>query len=136
MNRWISTGISILLSCLLLCGCSVIKVSSANAESLEYTVMKEADYPEEVRKLLETNKEKAFQMTYRDGQYLYLLKGYGKQETGGYSIRVEDVSRWDNAIHLETTLIGPPADEDIPKEVSYPYLVIKMEFRDDPVIFE
>lgn len=117
-------------------GCSFAKVSSANVETLEYTVMKEADYPEEIVKLLEENKEREFQMTYQDGAYLYLLKGYGKQETGGYSIQIADLSLWDNAIHLQTTLMGPPKDQELSKEPSYPYLVIKMEYRDEPVIFE
>lgn len=120
----------------ILAGCSITKVSSVNAEALEYTVMKEADYPEEVTKLLEENKEQEFQMTYQDGEYLYLMKGYGKQETGGYSIQIEDVSRWDHAVHVKTTLIGPPREEELTKEASYPCLVIKMEYREDPVIFE
>ena len=136
MKKWTITAVCMAVFSLLLTGCHITKVSSANAEALEYTVMKEADYPEEVAKLLEENKEQEFQMTYQDGQYLYLLKGYGKQETGGYSIQVEDVSRWDNAVHLKTTLGGPPREEELKKEPSYPSLVIKMEYREDPVIFE
>ena len=69
--------------------------------------MKEEDFPDKVKELIEENKESEFQLTYQDGSYLYLLKGYGKQETGGYSIQIEDLSLWDNAIHLQTTLIGP-----------------------------
>ena len=48
----------------------------------EYTVMKEEDFPDKVKELIEENKESEFQLTYQDGSYLYLLKGYGKQETG------------------------------------------------------
>ena len=64
--------------------------------------MKEEDFPDKVRELVEQNREKEFQMTYQDKGFLYLMKGYGKQETGGYSIQVQDLSLWDNAIHLET----------------------------------
>ncbi|MGI6094861.1 MAG: protease complex subunit PrcB family protein [Lachnospiraceae bacterium] len=136
MKRWTIIAAALAVLGLLLAGCSITKVSSANAETLEYTIMKAEDYPEEVAKLLDENKEQEFQMTYQDGQYLYLLKGYGRQETGGYSIQVEDVSRWDNAVHLKTMLIGPPREEELTKEPSYPSLVIKMEYREDPVIFE
>lgn len=136
MKRWTIIAAALAVLGLLLAGCSITKVSSANAETLEYTIMKAEDYPEEVAKLLDENKEQEFQMTYQDGQYLYLLKGYGRQETGGYSIQVEDVSRWDNAVHLKTILIGPPREEELTKEPSYPSLVIKMEYREDPVIFE
>ena len=62
--------------------------------------MKEEDYPEKVKELIGENKAKEFQMTYQDAGYLYLMKGYGEQKTGGYSIQIEDLSLWDNAIHL------------------------------------
>ena len=98
--------------------------------------MKEEDFPDKVKELIEENKESEFQLTYQDGSYLYLLKGYGKQETGGYSIQIEDLSLWDNAIHLQTPLIGPEEDKDLKDEPSYPYLVVKMKYREEPVIFE
>ena len=91
---------------------------------------------DDIDMLIEENKESEFQLTYQDGSYLYLLKGYGKQETGGYSIQIEDLSLWDNAIHLQTTLIGPEEDKDLKDEPSYPYLVVKMKYREEPVIFE
>ena len=40
-----------------------------------------------------------------------------------------------NAIHVQTMLIGPK-EENLKDEPSYPYLVIRMEYRDEPVIFE
>ena len=52
--------------------------------------MKEEDYPEKVKELIGENKAKEFQMTYQDAGYLYLMKGYGEQKTGGYSIQIED----------------------------------------------
>ena len=62
--------------------------------------------------------------------------GYGKQETGGYSIQIEDLSLWENAIHLQTVLIGPKDGEELKEEPSYPCLVVKMKYREEPVIFE
>ena len=35
-----------------------------------------------------------------------------------------------------TTLIGPEEDKDLKDEPSYPYLVVKMKYREEPVIFE
>ena len=86
-------------------------------------------------KTKEENKTKEFQLTYQEQGNLYLIKGYGEQKTGGYSIRIEDVSLWENAIHVQTMLIGPK-EENLKDEPSYPYLVIRMEYRDEPVIFE
>lgn len=98
--------------------------------------MREADFPDKVRELVEQNREKEFQMTYQDQGFLYVMKGYGKQETGGYSIQIQDLSLWDNAIHLETTLLGPEEGEELTSEPSFPCLVIKMKYREEPVIFE
>ena len=96
-----------LVLCCLLGGCSIEKVRAGDGVKPEYTVMKEEDYPEKVKELISENREEEFQMTYQDQGYLYLLKGYGKQETGGYSIQIEDLSLWENAIHLKTVLMGP-----------------------------
>ena len=78
--------------CSFLGGCSIEKVRAGDGVTPEYTVMKEEDFPEKVKELINENKEKEFQMTYQDQGYLYLLKGYGKQETGGYSIQMVPVA--------------------------------------------
>jgi len=115
----------VLFSCFLY-GCSIEKVRAGDGIKPEYTVMKEADFPEKVKELIAKNQ----------AGYLYLLKGYGKQETGGYSIQIEDLSLWENAIHLQTVLIGPKDGEELKEEPSYPCLVVKMKYREEPVIFE
>ena len=119
----------------LLSGCSIEKVRAQNGVKPEYTVMKETDFPDKVKELIAENKESEFQLTYQDGSWLYLIKGYGKQKTGGYSIQIEDLSLWENAIHLQTVLLGPE-EEDLKDDPSYPYLVVRMKYREEPVIFE
>lgn len=135
MKKW-TAGILLIVMCCSLWGCSIEKVRAKDGVKPEYTVMKEEDFPDKVRKLVEQNREKEFQMTYQDNGFLYLMKGYGKQETGGYSIQVQDLSLWDNAIHLETMLLGPEEGEELTGEPSFPCLVIKMKYREEPVIFE
>ena len=114
---------SVVIILLALSGCSIEKVSAQKQDKIEYTILKEAEFPEKVQELIEEKGN------------LYLIKGYGEQKTGGYSIRIEDVSLWENAIHVQTMLIGPK-EENLKDEPSYPYLVIRMEYRDEPVIFE
>lgn len=135
MKKW-TAGILLIVMCCSLWGCSIEKVRAKDGVKPEYTVMKEEDFPDKVRELVEQNREKEFQMTYQDSGFLYLMKGYGKQETGGYSIQVQDLSLWDNAIHLETMLLGPEEGEELTGEPSFPCLVIKMKYREEPVIFE
>ena len=135
MKKW-TAGILLIVMCCSLWGCSIEKVRAKDGVKPEYTVMKEEDFPDKVRELVEQNREKEFQMTYQDNGFLYLMKGYGKQETGGYSIQVQDLSLWDNAIHLETMLLGPEEGEELTGEPSFPCLVIKIKYREEPVIFE
>ena len=90
--------------------------------------------PEQAAKLIEEKKEKEFQMVYQKGEDLYLIKGYGRQMSGGYSIQVTDLSASVNAVFFETKLIGP-TEEVQGGEPSYPYIVVKTEYRDVPVQF-
>ncbi len=136
MKRYRAGILLFLALCCFLGGCSIEKVRAGDGVKPEYTVMKEEDYPDKVKELIQENREEEFQMTYEDQGYLYLLKGYGKQESGGYSIQIEDLSLWENAIHLKTVLMGPEDREELTDEPSYPCLVVKMKYREEPVIFE
>ena len=100
----------------------------------KYTVADRSQIPEEAAKLIEEKKEKEFQMVYQKGEDLYLIKGYGRQMSGGYSIQVTDLSASVNAVFFETKLIGP-TEEVQGGEPSYPYIVVKTEYRDVPVQF-
>ena len=74
--------------------------------------------------------------TYKDSEFLYIVRGYGEQETGGYSICIRDLYLTSNAIIFDTELIGPRKGETISKSPSYPYIVVKVELRDENVVFE
>lgn len=136
MKKWSVLILFFIIWTCFLSGCSIEKVRAGDGVKPEYTVMKEEDFPEKVKELIAKNKENEFQMTYQDAGYLYLMKGYGKQQTGGYSIQIEDLSLWENAVHLQTVLLGPKDGETLKDEPSYPCLVVKMKYREEPVIFE
>ncbi len=120
----------------LLCGCRVTDLKSEEKQPIDYTVVEEADIPPSIGSLIESKKQEEFQITYQDGEYLYLLRGYGRQKTGGYSIRVEELSLFAESILFKTSLIGPGKEEEPSLEPSYPYIVVKLEYRDAPVQFE
>ena len=119
----------------LLAGCRLIRIEEGERKPLEYTIVKLTDLPQEALEFIEQKKEKEFQMTYRVGDDLYLMKGYGVEMTGGYSIQVKELSASSNAVFFETKLIGP-TEKIQGGEPSYPYIVIKTEYRDGPVQFQ
>ena len=75
-----------------------------------------------------------FKLTYADQDELYIVVGYGKQLTGGYSIQFPDVYLTKENIVVTSVLLGPEGEE--PANISYPYAVIKIEYRPEPVLFQ
>lgn len=73
-------------------------------------------------------------MTYQSEKELFLIKGYGQQMSGGYSIQVEELGVTSQAIFFKTKLIGPSDTKITLSPPSYPYIVVKMAYRKEPVI--
>lgn len=124
----------VILTAFFLSGCGLKKEEEKDA--LEFTVVDEERLPEELKKMVEEKKAEPFKLTYADGGYLYLCVGYGKQETGGYSITVNALYATETAIYADTNLIGPKDAEQKSGQPSYPYIVIKTPFMDKTVVFD
>ena len=116
-------------------GCSVIRIEEGGRTPLEYTVVETSQIPAEAMELIEEKKAAEFQLAYQRQKELFLIKGYGMQMSGGYSIQVKELSASSNAVFFETKLIGP-SEEEQSGEPSYPYIVVKTEYRDVPVQFQ
>lgn len=127
---------SLALALLLAVGCSAERIDRDADQELEYTVMKTEEIPQEVLDTMEEQGEEPYQLCYQDGKELYLMRGYGKQETGGYSIQVECLASSGETIIFSTKLIGPQSREQQKSEGSCPYIVVRTEYLDLPVLFE
>jgi hypothetical protein len=118
----------------LLGGC-VLQQEKEKVQDLEFTVMNTQELPEALQDQLEAKKEEEFTLTYSDNEYLYIARGYGMQETGGYSIVVQECYLTDNTICVGTVLSGPAVGETVEKSPSYPFIVLKVELREEDVVF-
>ena len=135
MNR--KKTILVLLLCLcFLCGCGLVSKSSDKIKDLEFTVVSEERLSNELKNIVEERKAQPFKVSYHDKEYLYLCVGYGEQKTGGYSIIVEELYLTEDAIHADTSLMGPGPEDDTGNAPSYPYIVIKTPYMDKTVIFD
>ena len=141
MRRHMLKGGKILLAAVLcigllwgLCGCSLMSTEEVKLRDLDFTILGEELVPAELATMIEERKADAFKMTYSDNQNLYICVGYGQQETGGYSITVDELYLTEEAVFVQTTLLGPDVSEKGNKTPSYPYIVIKTEYLDQPVI--
>lgn len=138
MKRIKRLVIAIICSVMLLAGCGKETDPMEKIKDLEFTVLAEDNIPEELKEVIETKKANAFKVTYQDNGFLYICVGYGEQVSGGYSISVNSLYLTENAIYADTSLLGPDPAEgtELKKSApSYPYVVIKTEYVDKPVVF-
>ena len=90
-------------------------------------MVEEEDLPEEAAKILEERKMGALQISCESGGYLYLLRGYGRQSSGGYSVQVRKLAATEDAVYFSTELSGNPQTEEEQRGgVSCPYLAVKI----------
>lgn len=120
-----------------LAGCSMLNEEQVKLQDIGFTVVSEEKQPGELKTIIEEKKTNPFQLTYSDSEYLYIVIGYGEQPEGGYSIAVNDLYLTEDNIYVNTALLGPDSTENKGVKVpSYPYIVLKMDYLDKPVVFE
>lgn len=125
-----------ILTLVLLCGCSIQSDDNKKLNDLDFTVISQDEIPKELAVQIEEERNDEIKLTYSDNENLYIARGYGTQETGGYSISVDEVYETENAVFFKSSLIGPSAGEKTDNNVSYPWVVIKMKLIDKNVVFE
>lgn len=136
MRKKINFLLVLLLCAAFFCGCTLKKAGTEKIRDLEYTVLEESEIPDLLKEEIEQKKADDFKLSYREDDYLYIVRGFGMQETGGYSIQMQELYLADNAIYFAADLIGPESSEDVEKAVSYPYIVIKTERLEENVVYE
>ena len=127
---------AVILMLTIVSGCGLEKTDSKKLEDLSYTILEEKEIPQEFLAVIEEKKEQMFKLTYTDEESLYIAVGYGVQQTGGYSISVNQCYLTQNAVYFDTTLIGPSKGDQVNEAKSYPYLVIKTKYSDKNVVFQ
>ncbi len=128
-------SVAVLMTSVLVMGCKITDINSDKVSELDFTVVEDKDLPVELKKLIDSKKENTLRMTYTTKDYTYIVVGYGTQETSGYSIKVNDLYLGKNAIYVDVSLMGPAADETVSQTKTMPYIVLKIEKRDETVIF-
>lgn len=113
------------------------KQEKEKISDLAYTIVREQDIPQGLADIIESRKQQVFKLTYEDDGSLYIACGYGQKESGGYSIQVRQLYLSKNAVYFDTELVGPKKEElNTQAAVSYPYIVIKTERREEAVVFQ
>lgn len=117
-------------------GCAIVEQSGTKTADVDYTILEREELPQEVVELIEEKKEAECKLTFEDQNYLYIIRGYGKQETGGYSIRVDELYRMSDALYFRTTLVGPQSENPGESTPSFPYIVVRTDLQGVNVVFD
>ena len=80
-------GLTVLLLPVLF-GCGKKEDDRSGRSEVDFEVVPKEELPAPLAEAVEENKKDEIRMTYMDGEDLYLVRGYGEQATGGYSISV------------------------------------------------
>lgn len=134
--RLAAAGLLMIIIMAALTGCKAENTDVKKIKDLDFTVVEDADLPGELKEIIDEKKEEPFKLSYNNKENLYIAVGYGKQNSGGYSIAVDELYLTKNAIYIDTNLIGPSKDDMVSQGVTYPYIVVKLEFREERVDFK
>ena len=114
-----------------LIGCN----SEAETENLDFTVCEDGRLPAELVRIIEEKKAEPFKLTFTTREYMYIVVGYGAQPRGGCSVTVEALYKTDDAVCIDTNLVGTEDSEIKIDGMSYPYVAVKCENQDLPVVY-
>ena len=129
-------GIFIFMTACMLPGCAVRMQGTEKIRDLEFTVLDKEDIPPELQRLIGENKETPFQLTYADQGKLYIAEGYGPQPTSGYSVEVTALYETQDAVRMETNLLGPGKGEETKEKTTFPYVAVQLEYIEKDVLFD
>lgn len=137
VRRWkigLIFGVFIII---MLSGCSQRKaIPESERTEIDFTIVEERDIPEKLLEIIEGNKKEEMRLSYTDEENLYLVRGYGQQKTGGYSIAVAECTEDEKTIWFDTRLLGPENQEMLSEDPSCPYLVVRIEMREKEIMID
>ena len=116
--------------------CSIETKDEKKIGDVDFSVLPVESIPDEITTIINERKEEIFKTTYSDKDNLYIIIGYGTQPTGGYSIKVSELYETKNGIYIKTEFMGPSKSEEVTQTVTYPYIVVKLDYIDKSVVFK
>ena len=121
---------------LLSSGCSARRADREKTGELEYETVDGPELPETLRQKIEKEKDEPFLLAYGDGVRLYIALGYGEQESGGYSVRIEEAYETEDAVCIRTCLTGPDEGEEVLREADYPWAALEADYTEKRILWE
>lgn len=118
---------------------TIASVDEQEAEQridLDFTVCEEERLPDELFEIIEEKKAAPFKLTFTTREYMYIVVGYGARQRGGCSVTVNSLYRTSQAVYIDTNLIGIEGEPIQIDGITYPYVAVKCENQNLPVVYE
>lgn len=103
---------------------------------IEFTICEEGRLPDELVDIIESKKAQPFCLTFTTREYMYIVVGYGAQQRGGCAVTVNQLYRTEDAVHIDTNLIGVEGETIKIDGMTYPYVAVRCENQNLPVSYE
>jgi hypothetical protein len=137
----------LLLFCMcIFTGCTWYQVKE-DGEELTYDICDDTMLPEELLTVINSKKEEAFNLTYSNNTYTYIVICSGRQDRDDVGVEIEKMYMDENAIYVESVLKQISTSGDVGNAdtgntdagnvdtVTWPYTVIRINKTTMPVIF-
>lgn len=128
----------VLLLLMMVISCGEKQKPKRTYESMKdavYEIVSGSDVPHKVNEKIFKERDKGFGFSYRDNEGMYIAFGFGRQNTGGFSIQLAAVKENEDEILIEAKLIAPAPEEVVSTSPSYPYMILKMDNTEKNVEF-
>lgn len=118
-----------------LSGCSIYEVAD-EGDDLTYDICDDTMLPEELLEVINNKKEDAFNLTYSNNTYTYIVICSGRQTRDDVGIVIEGMYKDENAIYVEWVLRQTATPSDASEDtVTFPYIVLRIARTSLPVVF-
>ena len=128
----------VLLLLMMVISCGEKQKPKRTYESMQdavYEIVSGSDVPHKVNEKIFKERDKGFGFSYRDNEGMYIAFGFGRQNTGGFSIQLAAVKENEDEILIEAKLIAPAPEEVVSTSPSYPYMILKLDNTEKNVEF-
>lgn len=98
-----------------------------SAPDLAFEIVTGQDVPQKVNEKIFQKQKEQFGFTYRDGDTMYIILGFGIQPTGGYSIQIVALKDTEDKIVVEANLVAPQPEDVVSDRESYPFIILKVQ---------
>lgn len=124
--------------CLAMAGCGFgARGKDGERQEIAYTVCSDREIPDELRDIIEEKKVGSFKLSYVNNDAMYIAVGYGEHNRQNLRVTVEDIFMTSKGIFVETNLY---TEDELMEEAGqpsmYPYIVIRCEKSELPIIFD